>query len=404
VKRFALVGVVVLAACLGVALLVAPRGFGWRRNLEMSPPRMPVRGAAPADPAPDDFYAGRVGHWESRRRRRAAARTSLAESELRWVSTPQDARVALMVSEETGFDAWGIETQVAEIPPGWHTGRHRHGEEAIYVVTGDGIAVVDGIAYDFRPGTTIGIPFGAAHQLYNTGNDPVRYVSATAYPLERHLGLYRMEQLEPCGPTQGLPEIPRSPDGRDPRGRRIRLLWEDAAYRDGSIGLRVMAEAWLRAGVDLRGRSDPTAPVATGDAAAIASRLGHHGAWIRTMGDGGTHGFANRLVVMSGLLIDAPGSNSGRHSHMEAVLYVLAGRGYSVVDGSRHPWEAGTSLHVQGPQTSHQHFSDGPEPSVMLRIASGLRPSLENAVADVFPKQWFEGRGGHEAHSGEPAP
>jgi gentisate 1,2-dioxygenase len=89
---------------------------------------------------------------------------------------------------------------------------------------------------------------------------------------------------------------------------------------------------------------------------------------------------------------------------MEAVLYVLAGRGYSVVDGSRHPWEAGTSLHVQGPQTSHQHFSDGPEPSVMLRIASGLRPSLENAVADVFPKQWFEGRGGHEAHSGEPAP
>jgi quercetin dioxygenase-like cupin family protein len=305
-----------------------------------------------------------------------------------------------MVSEETGFDTWGIETQIAEIPPRWHTGRHRHGEEAIYVVSGDGVAVVDGMRYDFHSGTTIGVPYGAVHQLYNTGSHPVRYVSATAYPLERHLGLYRLEQLESRGPTQDLPPLPSSPDGRDPRGRRIRLLWEEADYRDGAFNVRVRAEAWLRAGIDLGRRSERSEPVATGEAAGLASHLGHHDAWIRTMGEPGTQGFPNRLVLMSGLLIDGPGSRSGRHSHMEAVLYVLAGRGHTVLDGGPQAWEAGTSIHVQGPQTSHQHFTDGEESSVMLRIVNGFRPSIEEAVADVFPKQWFEARGDPDVDRG----
>ena len=256
--------------------------------------------------------------------------------------------MALMVSEETGFDTWGVETQVAEIPEGWHTGRHRHGEEAIYVVSGDGFASVAGLRDQFHAGTTLGIPYGADHQLYNTGTLPVRYVSATPYPLEKHLGLYRLEQLEPCGPTRDLPAIPISVDGLDSSRRRIRLLWEDALYRDGSVGLRARLEGWLRAGMDIVSGRKPGAPTAQGQAADIASRLGHHSGWIRTMGQPGQQEFPNRLVVMTSLLIDEPGSHGGKHAHMDAILYVVAGRGYSVIDGNVLQWQAGSRSTFKG--------------------------------------------------------
>ncbi len=391
--RLGLAALLLVASVGAFAWLATRGGFGWQPNVRIPPPSPFSAGAAKAEAGPDDFYARRFGIWGARRARRQQARTSLQASELRWVTTAQDARVALMVSEATGFDTWGVETQVAEIPAGWHTGRHSHGEEAIFIVSGDGFAVVDSTRYDFHAGTTLGLPYGSAHQLFNTGSLTARYVSASSGPLEEHLGLYRLEQLESCGPTQAVPELPVSRDGYDRRGRRIRLLWEQASYREGAVGLRARAEAWLRAGLDLRSRSGDGTRAESGRAAELASRLGHHSGWIRTMGEPGAQGFPNRLVLMSGLLIDAPGSKSGRHSHLDAILYVVAGRGYSEVDGRNLPWEAGTSLHLQGPQTSHQHFNTGVEPAMMLRIASGLRPSLDAVVADSYPMLWYEAQG-----------
>jgi len=399
IRESLLGAVLLLAAGTALSLLIPRGGFGWGPNVRIAPPHaLDSAGSA----GPDDFYAARLKIWDARSAHRSQARTSLAESELHWVATSQDARVALMVSEETGFDTWGVETQLAEIPAGWHTGRHRHGEEAIYVVSGDGFATVEGVRYDFRAGTTIGVAYGAAHQLFNTGAQPVRYVSATPYPLERHLGLYHLEQLEACGPTRDLPSLPISVDGRDSSKRRIRLLWEDALYRDGSLGLRARLEGWLRTGMDVGGGGEAGLPPAQSRAAAIASRLGQHTAWIRTMGEPGQQGFANKLVVMSGLLIDGAGSRSGKHAHMEAILYVLAGRGYSVVDGKVLHWQAGSSLHIQGPQTWHQHFNTGDEPSVMLRIVSGWQTPLQAAVAGVFPMLWSEAHGKNGAAEGEP--
>jgi gentisate 1,2-dioxygenase len=100
--------------------------------------------------------------------------------------------------------------------------------------------------------------------------------------------------------------------------------------------------------------------------------------------------FSNRLALISGFLIEDPGAHSGRHAHMEAIIYVLNGHGHSVVDGEKIPWSPGSSLHVQGPQSQHQHFNTGSEPAFMLRIASGLRPYIERSVEEVFPFLWFE--------------
>ena len=81
--------------------------------------------------------------------------------ELSWTETPQDARVAMLIGQATGFPTQGTALLEAEIPTGWRTGCHVHGEEAIHVLSGNGFSVIDGARYDWKPGTTIHVPFGA---------------------------------------------------------------------------------------------------------------------------------------------------------------------------------------------------------------------------------------------------
>jgi len=57
---------------------------------------------------------------------------------------------------------------------------HLHGEEAIFVERGTGFVLFDGRRYDFRPRTIFHIPYRSAHQLRNTGTEPVVYLSGLA--------------------------------------------------------------------------------------------------------------------------------------------------------------------------------------------------------------------------------
>src|ERR1044071_2123967 len=97
--------------------------------------------------------------------------------DLEWVSTRQDARAALMIAPETGFPTGGSLLMKAEIPVGWHTGRHVHGEEAIYVERGSGFLLLGEERFDFHAGTALHVPFRVEHQLVNTGDEPVVYLS-----------------------------------------------------------------------------------------------------------------------------------------------------------------------------------------------------------------------------------
>ncbi|MCH8023010.1 MAG: cupin domain-containing protein, partial [Thaumarchaeota archaeon] len=88
-----------------------------------------------------------------------------------------------------------------------------------------------------------------------------------------------------------------------------------------------------------------------------------------------------------------PGEISGRHAHMEAILYVLEGKGYTEVDGEKVPWETGSSIHVPGPQTMHQHFTGGTVECRHLRIHFGIRANFYQPIAKKkFPYQFFETR------------
>ena len=326
------------------------------------------------------FYDEWLRSWDRAVEERKRARKVIHEDEIQWVTTIQDAKVGLLAAPETGFRTWGTVSMVAEIPPRWHTGDHAHGEEAIYIVGGTGFSVVNGTRYDWAKGSTLWIPFGARHQHFNTGTEPVRYYSVLAVHLESYIGLHKLEQFSEHGPTNGLPEAARSETGLDTQERRIVLRWEEAPRRRGSE--------------DEGGKRRAGRESVSGEEAYNITRATHHSLFIDFMRPGAGVGFQNREVEISGILSDEPRSRGGKHAHMEAILYILEGEGHSIVDGERIPWRAGTCFHIQGPQTVHQHFNTGDVPSQMLRAAAGVRMNFFQQVArERFPYLWFEPHG-----------
>jgi quercetin dioxygenase-like cupin family protein len=103
----------------------------------------------------------------------------------------------------------------------------------------------------------------------------------------------------------------------------------------------------------------------------------HAGIWILMGGSESpsdeTNGFRARAVAMTNIFEEAPHSGSHRHTHTEAMLYVLEGKGYSLVDGKRYDWEAGDAVHVPPRMTSHEHFNDSDVRTRTLRIEFGIR-------------------------------
>ncbi len=324
-----------------------------------------------------NFYEDWLKFWDVTAEEKRRARKWIHEEEVQWVRTPQDSKVGLLVSPETGFRTWGTTSMIAEIPVGWHSGKHQHGEEGIYVVEGQGFSVVDGVKYAWGKGSTLWMPFGSEHQHFNTGRVPVRYYSVMAIHLERYLGLAKLTQLEETGATEVLPQPPVSANGLDAKGRRIVLTWEDAPKVYSG------AETYQATG---------RAQTATDEAARATRGAAHHSFWVHMMRP--ETGFQNKEIQISGILSDAPGQHGGKHSHMEALLYILQGEGYSIVDGEKVPWKKGTCFHVQGPQTTHQHFNESKtEESHMLRSAPGVRMFFMQEAADgMFPYLWWEPR------------
>ncbi len=327
-----------------------------------------------------NFYDEWLGFWDKNEEAKGRARKAIHEEEIEWVKTPQDAKVGLLVAPETGFRTWGTVSMVAEIPVGWHTGSHIHGEEGIHIVEGEGFSVVNGQRYDWAKGSTVWIPFGGEHQHFNTGSVPARYYSLMAVHLENFVGLHKMEQVSECGYTEYLPEAPANESGLDSKDRRIRLWWED-----GTRNYRADEHSGPT-------RHQGSGPLEAEEAEHATTHSAHTSLYIDAMKP--ALNFENREIELSGVISDDPHTHGGKHAHMEAILYILQGEGYSVCDGEKVPWKKGTCFQVQGPQTVHQHFNTGDVPSHMLRGAAGVRMKFFQQVArERFPYLWYESRG-----------
>jgi quercetin dioxygenase-like cupin family protein len=303
----------------------------------------------------NDFYRDWLassGHGEARL---ANAPVVARAKDLRWIETPQDARVAMLIGTAVGFPTMGTSLLVAEIPARSRTGRHVHGEEAIHVVSGTGFSVIDGARYDWKPGTTVHVPYRAEHQHVNTGDTPAVYVSAMTPDLDLFVNLGRLEQLDEKGSgDRGLAaRYPRETSQFAADGRRIALHFEDAiderarrleghAHRKEGKGAHRHAGIWI-----LMGGSE-------------------------SMSDE-TNGFRAKAAAMTNIFEEAPRTRSHRHTHTEAMLYVLEGSGYSEIDGKRYDWGAGDGVYVPPRMTLHEHFNDSEARTRTLRIEFGIR-------------------------------
>jgi gentisate 1,2-dioxygenase len=88
------------------------------------------------------------------------------------------------------------------------------------------------------------------------------------------------------------------------------------------------------------------------------------------------------------------------HRHtVEAVLYVLQGKGHSIIDGARYDWELGDFISV--PMFSwHRHINTGDEDFIYLAATTGpLSLALGLAVYEDerFPDYWMFGHKGESA-------
>jgi len=326
-----------------------------------------------------DFYAEWLKYWDEEQEERRTASKCINEENLEWVRTKQDWRAALLCARENGFVTSGT-TMLAEIPRGWHTGKHSHGEEAVYIVNGQGFSVIDGLRYDWEAGSCLFIPFGAAHQHFNSGEDTARYLSAMALPLERFVGLAKITQYEESGETA----IGES--------ERVKVAESDIHPEYGRIVIRLKDAPVIPAGeygTFLEKRKDEfTATMAK--EMTTPGAVGHRSRFIMFMG-APENNFKTREVEITSILCDEPGMHSGKHSHMEALLYVLQGEGYSIVDGEKVPWKKGTLFQVQGPQTVHEHFNTGNIESQQLRIHYGIRAKFFQPITRrVFPYRYYE--------------
>ena len=302
-----------------------------------------------------DFY----GDWLATSERIAARlRTPpvvARASEVRWLETPQDARVAMLIGEAVGFPTQGTALLVAEIPARWRTGRHAHGEEAIHIASGSGFSVIDGLRYDWKAGTTLHIPYRAAHQHVNTGSTAAIYVSALTQDLDFAVNLGRLEQLEEKSRDDGglATRYPAESTQYAVDGRRIALHFEDA--------------------IDERQRRLD----GHGHAKSGKGAHRHSGIWILMGGSESqsdeTNGFRAKAAAMTNIFEEAPGTRSHRHTHTEAMLYVLEGTGYSEIDGQRYDWSAGDAVHVPPRMTLHEHFNGSDARTRTLRVEFGIR-------------------------------
>jgi quercetin dioxygenase-like cupin family protein len=329
-----------------------------------------------------NFYDKWLNYWQEEKEERRNARIHIDEQELEWVRTSQDWRAALLCAPEMGFVTSGV-SMISELPPRWHTGKHSHGEEVIYIVKGQGFSLVDGLRYDWEKGSGLFMPFGSVHQHFNTGTEVVRYFSAMSLPLERFVGLAKIIQYEEAGEISrdaqaGIDGIKRASSPVHPDYGRIVLRLEDALI------------ATAKDSGTVKGKRDDEFSRSLPKEMRTSGVVGHHARNIYYM-LAPENNFKTREVMISSVLCDEPGKNSGRHSHMEALLYVLQGEGYTVIDGEKIPWKEGSLFQVQGPETVHQHFNTGKCESQLMRIHYGIRSAFFQPIAGrVFPYNYYE--------------
>lgn len=96
----------------------------------------------------------------------------------------------VLISEHTiGARNIAMGTNVTEVGSRIPAHAHENSEEAMFIISGRGKLIVDGgpEEVELEAGTAIFAPRGVAHEIVNTGDEPIKLIWAYAPPLPDHL-------------------------------------------------------------------------------------------------------------------------------------------------------------------------------------------------------------------------
>ncbi len=135
------------------------------------------------------FYAEQVSfafHEENRRRQ---GKVLQKKEDIKLEPTLMG-HMAYAIDARLGFHVKAMSTIIAEVPPGKHSGSHRHlYDEIDYILDGEGQVIIDDQTYNVKQGDTLAIPVFAWHQYFGTGDRPLRILAHNTRPAMENLGL-----------------------------------------------------------------------------------------------------------------------------------------------------------------------------------------------------------------------
>lgn len=276
---------------------------------------------------------------EWRAKRREVARGAAVRMEL---SPLRGAKVGMLVGDEAGVPTRVIDARLLEIPPGAVTSTHRHGHDAIlFVIEGDGTSEIADGTYRWGRWDTLHTPAWSWHRHRNAGERPARLLAVTDAPLVQALGVERIEEVGAAAPRADDPAPP-------------------VAASSGSAYERELAQATARWDERRRARRHTRF-------ADVELRPNPKGSRSALLVDGS---LGYRTTGLSLAMFEiAPGQAQSKHRHPgEAILYIVDGEGYSVIDGKRYEWSSGDAALVHQ-YVWHQHFNGSRErPAVVIRM------------------------------------
>jgi gentisate 1,2-dioxygenase len=276
--------------------------------------------------------------WRSRRRELAKG------DQLRMAHSPtRNARIGILVGDAGGVPTKMIDTRVMEIDAGQKTSVHRHAHDMIvFVLDGRGVATIDGIRHEFDTRDALHTPSWSWHR-FEALERPVRLLGISDAPLMAALGLNRIEDI-----GDDMPAGDRVRSGLPVNAKRPSNYERELADTDRAEELRRSGTKITR-WKDVQLRRNPKGTHST---LMVDRSLGYF-----------TSGLSMALFEMQ------PGKAQAKHRHPgEAVLYIVKGRGYSIIEGRRFEWQTGDAV-IVNQYAWHQHFNLEPDqPAVVIRM------------------------------------
>lgn len=265
------------------------------------------------------------------------------------------------------------------------SGKHKHqGGLVIFVLEGEGTTDVEGLRVDWKPGDLLLLPIkanGVTHQHFNRDPQKGALWMAFIYQPFSHYLMDQLVQVEdmPVDTSRAGAAIARLGDASSRVGQfsedrdtyqprhitnpdelaQVDLLDELYRLRDHQLFLGRQA-SWMIQGDRLPWQTNAQGIMRWYMHPAIDYTCIHTLLF-----------YVQRIPV---------GSRSGRQRHGgNAVFYVLAGRGHTVLDGVTHTWEAGDlmTLPTRPGGVVYQHVNDDPTQEVQL---VACEPDLTHTV------------------------